>query len=189
MVRLERRGRRTTRHHLHHRGLHLEETALLKEGADLTDDGKTLAENIPRVLVGNEVKVTLPVPRFHVLQAVPLFRQRMQRLAEQDEFLRLDRRLPSFRGEAFALHSDEVADVEQFVDRHRLLAERFVLQIDLHAPAVVAHVEKMALAHVAPRRDPSGQDDLSTLDEAGPHLAHVAGHGKGRAISAHAAAQ
>ena len=74
MMRFERRGRRAARHRLHHRCFHLEEAALLEKGTDLADDGETFAENIARMLVGDEVEVALAVPRLDVLQSVPLFR-------------------------------------------------------------------------------------------------------------------
>ena len=113
----------------------------------------------------------------------------MERLAEKNEFFRLDRGLAGLGGEAFTLHPDEIADVEKPVNRHPFLTERLVLQINLHTSAVVTHVEKMALAHVPPRGDPAGQGNFAPFDKAGPHIADVAGHGESRPVSGHAAAQ
>ena len=182
MMRFERRGRRAARHRLHHRCFHLEEAALLEKGTDLADDGETFAENIARMLVGDEVEVALAVPRLDVLQSVPLFRQRVQRLAQDDETRGLDRRLAGFRREALALDSDEIADIQLVVERRAGFPDRFVLQIDLHAPTMVAHVEKMALAHVAARGDTARDRDRFALGESRANIANVTRDGKRDAI-------
>ena len=57
----------------------------------------------------------------------------------------------------FALDADEIAEVEQIENLHRLGADFFRMNVNLNAPGRVAQIDEMAFAHVAMRGDASGR--------------------------------
>ena len=120
VMRAERLGRRAARDRLQHRRFHFEKTALLHETPDLAHDRDSFLENVARLLVRQQIEITLPVTRFDVLQAVPFFRQRPQRFSEHFERVDLQRRLAGLGEKTFALDADEIAEVEQVENLHRL---------------------------------------------------------------------
>ena len=63
---------------------------------DLAHDRDAFLENVSRLLVSQQIEITLPIARFDVLQAVPFFRQRPQRFRQHVELVDLERRLAGF---------------------------------------------------------------------------------------------
>ena len=61
-----------------HRCLHLHEATTIEEVTDLTDDLGTFDEDILRVLVHDEVDVTLTISRIGILQTMELLRKRIE---------------------------------------------------------------------------------------------------------------
>src|SRR5439155_3766621 len=67
---------RSPRDRLQHRRLHFHKTAILKKTTNLANNDKALGENRARLIVRDQIKITLSITRLDVLQAVPFFRQR-----------------------------------------------------------------------------------------------------------------
>ena len=86
-------GRGAAGDRLHHRRLDLEEAARVEERADARARAPRAPEDPPRLRVGDEVDVALAVAQLDVGQAVPLLRQRPQRLGEERQIARRDRQL------------------------------------------------------------------------------------------------
>ena len=80
--RRERPGVGAARHGLEHRALDLEEAALVEDLADRAEHRRPRGEVAARRLVGDQMEVASPLLEIRVLEAVPLLRQRPQRLRE-----------------------------------------------------------------------------------------------------------
>ena len=65
---------------------------------------------------------------------------------------------------------DEVAEVQVPEDVELLVAEHVLLRIDLEPPALVAHVDEHALAHVAMGGDAAGHGHFAALGVIGAGL-------------------
>ena len=117
------------------------------------------AEGRAHRVVGDEVEVALAVARFDVGEAVPLLRQRAQRLGEHAELLRLDGELVGLGAERHADDADDVAHIGLLEAREAVLADRVALHVGLHAAVAVEQVEKRRLAEVALGHHPAGDGD------------------------------
>src|SRR2546427_12913535 len=58
---------------LQHRSLHFHKTAIFQKTANLTNNQETFGENRARLIVRDQIKVTLAISRLNVLQAMPFF--------------------------------------------------------------------------------------------------------------------
>src|SRR5438094_8441736 len=65
----------------------------------------------------------------------------------------LPRRLPAFGEKTCSFHSNEIANIQQAKEIDQVRANFLCMNIDLNASGRVAQVQKMALAHIAMRRD------------------------------------
>ena len=83
----ERARRGAAGNRLHHRRLDLDEAARGEELAQELDDLRAAAKRRAHLLVGDQVEVALAVARLDVGQAMPLLRQRAQRLGEHAKLL------------------------------------------------------------------------------------------------------
>ena len=126
-------------------------------------------KNFARTLVRHQIEIALAIARLDIRQAMPFLGQRPERLREHFEFVHLQSRLARLGQETTALHSDEIAEIEQPEDFHRLRPQFLRLHVNLDAPGRVAQIEKMALSHVAMRRDPAGSAQRLAF---GKFLAH-----------------
>ena len=112
-MRSERFGRRAACDRLQHRRLHFQKAALLEETPSLANDRDAFFEHLARMLVRDEIEITLAVPRFDVLQSVPFFRQRPQRFGQHLERAHFQCRLPAFGDKTCPFDADEIAEIEQ----------------------------------------------------------------------------
>ena len=93
-------------------------------------------------------------------------RKDLQRLAEHGEFLGMDRQLAGLGDEGETLDTDDVTDVQQFLEYgvvHRLVfarADLVTLDIDLDASALVLELHERSRTHDAARHDASGDADI-----------------------------
>ena len=83
IVGLERTGSGTTGILHQHRCLHLHEATSIEEVTNLTDDLRTLDEDILRILVHDEVNIALTISRIGILQTMELLRKRIKRLRQK----------------------------------------------------------------------------------------------------------
>ena len=108
------------------------------------------------MLVRDQIDVSLPIACFDVLQAVPFFRWRPERLGQDFEFAHFQRRLAGFGQETGAFDADEIAEIEQIEDFHCLGADFFLVEVGLNPAGRVSKIDKVTLAHIAMRSDSAG---------------------------------
>ena len=116
--------------------------------------------HVPDVLVHDEVDVSLAVSQVCVLEAVPLVRQHLQRLAQQLDLAGPDADLAGLCHEDLARDADDVARVVGLEDVVLVLADVVARHEDLDTALLVLHVHKRDLAHAAERHDTAGDSDL-----------------------------
>ncbi|OQC54400.1 MAG: hypothetical protein BWX54_02227 [Verrucomicrobia bacterium ADurb.Bin018] len=180
--RLERRGDGAARQRLQHGGLHLEIAARLQKAADERQNTAAGVEHPAHLRVGNQIQVALAVAHFGVLQPVPFFRQRMQRLGQQFPLRHLQRLLTGARGEQLARHADKIAQVNRLECGERFLAQRVFLQVDLEFVGAVLQVRERAFAHLTNRHHAPGGLNRPTFGERRPDFRQRAGTRKSPAI-------
>jgi hypothetical protein len=121
------------------RRLDLHEPALGEERAHRGQRPEPDREHAARVVVGDEVDVALPEPSVGVGEAVPLLRQRAQRLRQQLEALDVDRQLAPFGLHDGAGHADPVAALDAGTEAvERVVAELRLVDEQLQRPDPVA---------------------------------------------------
>ncbi len=141
---------------LHHRCFHFDEIARLQLAPQRRDDARPRDEHLAHFRVGDQVQVALAVAGFHVLQAVPLFGHRKQRLGKELQLLGVDAQLAGAGPEQVALHADDVADIQHLEELEIALADRIFLHVNLQPLAVLLEVREARLAHVANSHHASG---------------------------------
>ena len=118
------------------------------------------AKRRPRLVVGDQVDVALAVARLDVGEAVPLLRQRPQRLGEHAERLRASivsspvlvrNGVPTTPTKSPTSASLNVGE--------GVLAERVALHVHLEPAVAIEQVEKRRLAEVALGDDAPGDGD------------------------------
>ena len=114
-------------------------------------------ENGARLLVRDQIEITLPVTRLDVLKPVPFLRQRPQRFPEQLELVDFQGRLAGLGEETIAFDADEIAEIDQLEKLDHLLADFLRVDVNLDPPGRIAQVDEMAFAHVAMRGDAAGR--------------------------------
>src|SRR5512132_352210 len=112
---------------------------------------------------------------------MPFFRERPQRLGEQLECLDFYCRFAAFGQKACSLHPDEIADVQQTKKLDQFRTNLFGVNVNLNATGDVTQVEKVALAHVAMRRDAAGDTTHFAFFKLRAHLCDRAADIKGGA--------
>ena len=85
--------------------------------------------------------------------------------------MHLQSRLTGFGEKTTAFHSDEVTEIEQIKNFHRLRPKFLGLHVNLNSSGRVTQIEKMAFTHVAMRRDPAGRPDRFAFFKFFAHLA------------------
>ena len=140
---------------LHHRGLHLQIAPPQQKIPHRLDDARALDEYETRLLVDDQIDVTLAVLQLLVGQAVELLRQGAQRFREQPQVPHPHRDLVGPGLEQHAVDPDDVADIvvlERFV---LLLAGIAVGKVKLDLSAHVLDGRETRLAHDALQHDPA----------------------------------
>ena len=150
VVRHERRREAAAVPRLENRRLDLDEAALVEIAADRRHHPRTGDGVATRVLVHQEVEVSLPVPGLDVGEAVVGVRQRPLVLRERHELVHRERRLSPARAQRAPDGADDVAEID--VER---LAEIVGPAEQLNPARPVDQVEERHLPHVAARHHPS----------------------------------
>ena len=136
--------------------IHLQETPAVQEMPDGVDDAGAPDEGFPHLGVYDHVQVALAIAQVHVLQAVPLFGQRLQALGQQHNLFRLNGDFPGLGFEHLAAHAQHVTDVIGFKNLVGLHANIIPADISLDHPGAVQQVGKGCLAHHPAAGHPSG---------------------------------
>jgi hypothetical protein len=165
--------------------LDLEKVVVVEEPADPLDDLSPGAEPFPGFGVHQQVEVTAAVAGLDVGDALPLVRQRADRLVQDGELGHRHRPLAAAGGVERAGETDEVADLHGAGPRlDDVRAELIPGQRNLHTPAAVLDVSEDQSAHPAPEDDPAGEADgrpvRRALGVGGHRVGVVAGSGRHR---------
>lgn len=89
-----------------------------------------------------------------ILQAVPLFRRRLQRFGQHHDLIGIHRDLAAFGATHLAAHADDVAQVQRLHDRGETALHVFLAGVDLQLHSVVDQVDEHAA--VADRHHAAG---------------------------------
>src|SRR5690606_16549010 len=163
VMRLEWPGGGATRNRMHHRRLDLGEIVRVEERAQEADQPAADLEDAPRLRVDDQIDVTLPDLQLRIDDAVPLLRQRAERLHEQPELGRIDRQLARVRLEELAARGEDVADVPLLEVGVERLAQPLALHENLDLPRAVLELHEARLAHHALREHAARHADLDAL--------------------------
>ena len=165
-------------HRVQRRGLDLDEALRVEERPETLDDGRARGEGGGRLGVRHRIDVPAPVAQIHVLQAVPLVRQRAERLGQEPERVQLQAELAGLGDHGSAPHLDVIGDVHVVEGRERL-AHDVLLGEKLDLPAAVPQAHEGGLAEAAARHQPADQMRLVVAAE-GDHLLGVVAELVGR---------
>ncbi len=152
----ERARQRAAVERLQHRGLDLDEAAVVKPAANLADRLCTEREELPGGLVGDQVQLAAPVASLDVLQPVELVGRRPQALGQQPPAGHLQGELAAAGRESIPLDPDDVAEVEVDEQLEGLGAEHVLAGVQLDLAAAVAQVQEGGLAVPAAGDQPAG---------------------------------
>src|SRR6266540_4546841 len=169
-------GRGTSGYRLQDWRLHFNEAPFLEEAPGFANNGDPFFEHRARTFVGEKIKITLPVTRFDVLEPVPFFRERPQRLGEQLECLDFYCWFPAFGDKTCPFNANEIAYVEQPKKIDQFRPNLLCVNVNLNAAGDVTQVEKMAFPHVAMRRDAAGDTTRFSFFKLLAHLSDRAAH-------------
>jgi len=157
VMRHERPRVAAARNLLQHRGIDVEEVALVEQPAHGRDDPGPRPENLTHGRVGDQVDVALPVADLHVLQSVPFLGQRPQRLRQQLEGLDLECDLSTARLEDRPGGADDIAGIEIRETVELLLAHLVAARHQLDPAFAVLQVREHHAALEPLDHQPSGQ--------------------------------
>ena len=116
---------------LHHRGLHLDVSALIEESSNRLEHLGPLDEDRAHIGVHEQIHVTLAVAKLYVGQAVILLRQGEHGLGQEGHLLDVDCQFAGAGAEDIAGNSDVVAQIEQLVELKTLFSYRIQADVDL----------------------------------------------------------
>ena len=131
------------------RRLDLHEVPAGQEVTDLTQNRRSLVENLAALRVHDEVDISLAVTGIGILQTMEFLRERVERLGEQGELLRVHGDFPCLRLKRKALYADDVADIEALEFRVVLVSEVVAGDIDLNIPIAVENIAEGCFSHDA----------------------------------------
>ena len=132
------------------RGRDFEKSVVVLE--DLADDLldlRALSECITHFFIDDEVNVALAVSEIRVLQTVPLLRQHLDGLAQQDDPARLDGDLAALGTEDRADDAEDITDVVFLEPLVLFLADVVAGDVHLDAAVAVQDITECSLAHDA----------------------------------------
>ena len=148
-------GRGTAGDVMHHRRLHFQEAAAVEPFAHRAHDPRALDEHLACLGGDDQVDIALAVALLHIAQAVPLVRQRPQRLDQQAQRGRFYRQLAGAGPGQPAFDGDDVAHVEG-LERLVGLAQGVGLQEQLDRARFVHQLGEAGLAHHPLGHQPAG---------------------------------
>ena len=126
-MRLERLRRRAPGNRLQHWRFNFDKAALFKKAPYLPQDKNAFGKDIPRLIVRDQVEITLTVARLDILKPMPFFRQWAERFRQDFKAMDFLGWLTRFRRETGPFHADEIAEIKQAKSLHRLSPQFFRL--------------------------------------------------------------
>ncbi len=150
----------------------------VQERPDGLDQATPEPEHVAHAGIDQEIDVALAVAGLHVLEPVPLLRQRPRRLREERPGLHLDGELAGAGAHQVPGHPDEVRHV-QLREPGVPLAEDVGARVELDRAGLVEEVREAGLAVMADGHDTSGDADRPRRREARPPARCPSGRGAG----------
>ena len=148
---------------MEHRRVHLQEAFPIQELPHGSDDLAALAEGIPHLGIHDHVYIPLTVAQISIHQAVELFGQHLQGLAQERNLLGMHGNFPRLGFEHDALYAQDISQVVLLKGRVGLLAHVVALDIDLDFTLAIQQVGKGSLAHDPAAGHPAGNGDRLSL--------------------------
>src|SRR5438093_5110271 len=142
------------------RGFDLQVPPLVQKPPQLAHDEASLHEYIAHFAIHNQIDVTLPVPDFDILQAVPFLRQRQETFRQKRDLACQHGQLARARAKQRAFDSDEIADIEQFVQLKVPIRKQVLPRVNLKLALAIRKRDESGLAERTIREDPPGNADL-----------------------------
>ena len=164
MRRRERPSRGAAVERLQRRRLHLDEPSRIEEAPDGGDDLRSGLEDGAHLLIGDQVRVALPVARLDVLQAMPFFGWGVERLAQDREVADTERNLAGAGAEEPSSRLEEIAQIVELEEVLEGIRTHVVAsQVELQLARAVTHVGEYRLALVAPADETTGHGRLGFI--------------------------
>ena len=159
----ERTSRRTYLQGMENRGINFDIAHIIQVISYLTGDLASLNEGVLNFGVNYKVNIALTVSCILILQTVPLFGQREERLGKELDLLRMNRDLALSCSENEALNTDDVTDVPLLLEFLEYISTNVIgADIYLDPVSIVTQVDEVSLTHITPAHDPAGDaDDIS----------------------------
>src|SRR5881296_3479308 len=107
---------------MHHRRFDFDVAPGIEKLAQLLDYPRACHKNLAGFFVGNEVEIALPVAQLHIRKAVPLLRQREQRLRQEENLIHPDAQFVGLRSKQVASYPNRVAQVKQMKQLESLVS-------------------------------------------------------------------
>ena len=148
------------RDHVHHRGLDLDERAVLKKPTDIADDTGPLQEHIAAVVVHEQIDVALALARLGVGHAVKLVGERAHALRGEAQLPHVHGELTGAGAHQAASNPDNVAQIELFPDGERVIPDVVALHVDLHAVGTIKHAAKAGFAHLVLEHQAAAKNEV-----------------------------
>ena len=128
--------------------------------AQRADDFRACEEHVADRGVRDEVEIALPVAGLDVFQAMPLLGHREHGFGEEIEMFDVDAELVGLGAEKIAFDADQIAQIEELVERKFFLADGVLADVNLELFAILEQVREAGLAHAAHRHDAPRDADL-----------------------------
>jgi hypothetical protein len=152
----KRPGQRAAVERLQHRGLDLQEAALVEPLAGRPDGGGALGEELTRLRVGDEVELATAIARLGVLKTVELVRRRAQALRQELPRREAQGELATTRLERRSLHADEVPEIQMQELIEALRTEHIGTGVELQPAGCVDEIQKRRLPVAAAGHQAAG---------------------------------
>ncbi len=136
-------------HCLKNRGIHLKESAAVKELTDSRDDRASLAEHIANLGIDNRIHIALTITEIRVGQAMEFFGQHFQGFREQLQGSGMNGDFPGLGFKDCTGDTEDVADIIILEIRIGFFADIIAADIELNDALAVEQMRKAGLAHDA----------------------------------------
>ncbi len=142
---------------LHHGCLDLDESSGVHVRTHCRDDLRPHEERLFHLRGHGEINVTLPVPRLHILQAMPFFRQGSEGFCQEFESLDIQADFSGSCLDRGAPKADDISHVKLLEQGICLLSDLCLLKEGLQLSCAVLKMDKGCLPKRANRHDSSSQ--------------------------------
>src|ERR1700690_1306044 len=140
---------------VHHRGFDLDEPPGFKKISHRFYDPGSLFKILAPLRVHNQVPITLPVSCLNILESMPLFWKRSDRLCHQLKCCHLDGQFISLCAKEPAPYANDIPNIK-FFQKLVSFSEYIPLEIYLDLSGVILDMCKCCLAKIPIGNDPAG---------------------------------